>query len=153
MKKLVSSLILQASSSIFIVAFLSYPLHAAAQTLPGGHGSSQQLSDKLPDLAFYQLGMSPSGSIIYQVVNSGKASTGVPFVVEIHVNGSRKDIIRHEPLPAMSLQAVESKLARLSECKPAVVQVTVDPNNHVNELDKKNNNRSAQLTPPCPKAP
>ena len=89
-------------------------------------------------------GLTVTGSVIYQVANKGKGSTGKPFMVDIYIDSVRKDTIRHEPLPAMSIQTVESNLARLSDCNTGTVRLVLNAQNTVREADKKNNERIAQ---------
>jgi hypothetical protein len=106
-----------------------------------------------PDLVIHQVGLTPTGSVVYQVANRGHASTQAPFVVDIYLSGVRADTIRHEPLGAMSMQTVESNRARFSDCKGGTVRLVVDALNTVREADDKNNERVMQLAPSCPKTP
>jgi subtilase family serine protease len=109
--------------------------------------------DKLPDLAIHQAGLGKAGSVIYQVANGGSSSTGGFFVVDIYIDGVRRDSIRHEPLPAMSMQTVESNLARFAQCQTGTLRLTVDIQNTIRESNEKNNDYTGKLAAPCPKAP
>lgn len=131
---------------------------ASAQTpskAPAQGATGDKVKDNAtpPDLEVHHLGLTSTGSVIYQVVNKGTESTKAPFLVDIYVNGVRRDTIRHEPLPGMSLQTVESNKARFPDCKEGTVRVVLDIQKTVRESNEKNNERSAQLTPPCPKGP
>jgi hypothetical protein len=117
----------------------------SAQTKPG--------AEQLPDLEVHYLGLSDRGSVIYQVANRGKGSTGRPFVAEIYINGVQRDSITHSPLPGLSVQTVESNLARLADCKAVTVRLILDAQNSVREVSKANNERSVLLTPRCAQAP
>jgi subtilase family serine protease len=108
---------------------------------------------QLADLEVYSLGLTERGSVIYQIGNRGPAGTEGPFVVEIYINGVRKDAITHQPLPAMSMQTAESSLARFPDCAGGTVRLVVDPQGNVREASKANNERVAQLTPACGRAP
>jgi subtilase family serine protease len=109
--------------------------------------------ESLPDLAVHQVGLSKAGSVVYQVANGGNAGTGGFFVVDIYINGVRKDSIRHEALPAMSVQTAESNLARFSPCQGGTVHLVLDSQNSIRETNEKNNAYTDQLTAPCPKKP
>jgi hypothetical protein len=147
--------LLALGKSFVVLALASIPLHAAEQKVPGGQKQPEQKprSGILPDLTVHWIGVTPAGSVIYQVANGSKESTRMAFVVEVYLNGIRKDVIRHEPLPAMSVQVVESKLARLTECQDASARVVVDTEKNIREQDENNNERTMSLTPPCAKRP
>jgi subtilase family serine protease len=83
------------------------------------------------------------------VRNRGNVSTG-PFVVDVNIDGVRKDTVKHGPLPSATNFTAKSELARIKGCKPGTVRVVLDPQNVVGEFDEGNNVASAQLTPPCP---
>jgi CARDB len=109
--------------------------------------------NKFPDLVVHQVSLSQAGSVIYQVANSGSSGTGGVFVVDIYVDGLRKDSIRHEALPAMSVQTVQSNLARFADCQRGSIRLVVDAQNTVREINEKNNEYGVQLTAACSKAP
>jgi subtilase family serine protease len=109
--------------------------------------------DKLADLAIHQASLGKAGSVIYQVANGGRSGTGGFFVVDIYIDGVRRDSIRHEPLPAMSMQTAESNLARVSECQTGTLRLVVDTQNTIRESNEKNNEYTGKLAAPCPKAP
>lgn len=106
---------------------------------------------KLADLEVGYVGLTPAGTVVYQVVNKGGGGGDQPFAVDIYLNGALKDTIRHEPLPAMTMQTVQSNLARVSDCQEMLVRVVVDSQHSVRESDRRNNERSAKLSLPCPK--
>ena len=110
-------------------------------------------ADQLPDLEVYAVALGENGSVIYQVANRGKGGTERPFVVDVYVNGVRKDSITHSPLLGLSVQAAQSNLARLTERKVGTVRLVLDPQNSVREASKANNERTAQLVPACARPP
>jgi len=130
-------------------------LSGAALLAVLGFGAASFAADAqlVPDLVIHQVGLTPTGSVVYQVANRGHAGTQAPFVVDIYLSGVRADTIRHEPLGAMSMQTVESNRARFSDCKGGTVRLVVDALNTVREADDKNNERVMQLAPSCPKTP
>ncbi len=103
----------------------------------------------LPDLEVYAVGLADSGAVIYQVANRGNAGTERPFLVDVYVDGVRRDSISHPALPALTVQTAQSNLARLTECRAATVRLVLDPQNGVREASKANNERSVQLAPAC----
>lgn len=120
---------------------------------PGAWAQPRPEADQLPDLEVYAVGISDNGSVIYQVANRGKGGTDRPFVVDVYVNGVRRDSLTHGPLPGLSMQTVQSNLARLTECKAGTVRLVIDPQNGVREASKANNERVVQLVPPCARPP
>jgi subtilase family serine protease len=123
------------------LVFLSVAYGVSAQPRPD--------ADQLADLEVYSLGLTDKGSVIYQIGNRGKEGSERPFVVEVYINGVRKDAITHQPLPALSLQTAESNLARFTDCKAGTVRLVIDPQNAVREASKANNERVTALTPPA----
>lgn len=105
--------------------------------------------DQLADLEVYALAAGANGSVIYQIANRGKSGTDRPFVVDVYVDGVRRDSITHGPLPGLSVQTAQSNLARLTGCKVRTVRLVLDPQNGVREASKANNERVAQLAPAC----
>jgi len=129
-------------------------LTGLAVAWPGADVSAQTKPEaELPDLEVHYLALSDKGSVIYQVANRGKVSSGLPFVAEIYINGVQTDSITHSPLPGLSVQTVESNMARLADCKAGKVRLVLDPQNSVQEVSKANNERSVLLTPRCAQAP
>lgn len=120
---------------------LGLPAGAWGQAAPG--------SPALPDLEVYAVGLTDSGAVIYQVANRGNAGTDRPFLVDVYVDGVRRDSISHPALPALTVQTAQSNVARLTECKAAMVRLVVDPQNSVREASKTNNERSVPLAPAC----
>ena len=106
-------------------------------------------ADQLADLEVYAVALAENGSVIYQIANRGHGGTERSFVVDVYVNGVRKDSITHHPLPALTMQAAQSNLARLVECKAGTVRLVLDAQNSVREASKTNNERTAQLAPAC----
>lgn len=106
---------------------------------------------KLPDLDVQYVSLTPAGAVVYQVVNKGSGGVEQPFIVEIYLNGALKDLIRHEPLPAMTMQTAQSNLARVSDCQEVLARIVVDSQRSVRESDRNNNERSTKLSLPCPK--
>jgi len=110
-------------------------------------------TDRLADLEVYWIDLTDKGSVIYQVANRGKGSTEKPFVVDLYIDGRRQDSVTHQPLPALSVQAVESNLARFVDCQPAIVKLVIDPQKSVREVSRANNERAVKLTPRCGRTP
>ena len=52
------------------------------------------------DLAVTLLGLTPDGRMTYIVVNRGRTAANSPFVVDLLIDGIRKDTVKHYPLPA-----------------------------------------------------
>ena len=112
-------------------------------------GQTSAAAPALPDLEVYAVGLTDGGAVIYQVANRGHAGTERPFLVDIYVDGVRRDSISHPALPALTIQTAQSNVARLTECRAATVRLVLDPQNGVREASKANNERSAQLAPAC----
>ncbi|HXG03719.1 MAG TPA: CARDB domain-containing protein [Candidatus Binatia bacterium] len=133
---------MKAAVAVVAVTFaLGLPAAASGQAAPGGPA--------LSDLEVYAVGLAESGAVIYQVANRGNAGTDRPFLVDVYVDGVRRDSISHPALPALTVQTAQSNLARLTECKAAMVRIVLDPQNGVREASKTNNERSVQLLPVC----
>jgi subtilase family serine protease len=128
------------------VASLAFVLSALAS---GAEAQPRPEAEHLPDLEVYALAAADNGAVIYQVANRGKAGTDRSFVVDVYVNGVRRDSITHGPLPALSMQTVQSSLARLAECTAGTVRLVLDPQNGVREASKANNERVVQVMPTC----
>jgi subtilase family serine protease len=134
--------------SVLLLFYLFTPLYSGEAPKP-----THTQQDKLPDLIVHQVALSSAGSVIYQIANGGQSGTGSFFVVDVYLDGVRKDSIRHQALPAMSVQAAQSNLARLSDCQRGAVRLMVDAQNTIRESNEKNNEYNGQLTTPCSKAP
>jgi subtilase family serine protease len=106
-------------------------------------------ANELADLEVVAMSIADNGSVIYQVVNRGMGGTDRPFVVDIYVDGIRRDSVTHAPLPPLSMQTVQSNRARLTECTAGTVRLVLDPQNGVREASETNNERVARLAPPC----
>jgi subtilase family serine protease len=131
-----------------MVRLLASGLAVGLTALPAA-AQPQPAVDQLADLEIYAMALAENGSLVYQVANRGNASTERPFVVDVYVNGVRKDSITHNPLPPLTVQAAQSNLARLVECKAGTIRLVLDAQNSVREANKTNNERTAQLAPPC----
>jgi subtilase family serine protease len=110
---------------------------------------SRPAADQLADLEIVAVAVADNGSVIYQVANRGTGGTDRPFVVDVYVDGVRRDSVTHSPLPPLSMQTVQSNRARLTECTAGTVRLVLDPQNGVREASKANNERVARLAPPC----
>jgi hypothetical protein len=106
-------------------------------------------ADQLPDLEILAVAIADNGAVIYQVANRGTGATGRPFVVDVYVDGVRRDSVTHGPLPPLSMQTAQSNRARLAECTAGTVRLVLDPQNGVREASKANNERVARIAPPC----
>jgi subtilase family serine protease len=106
-------------------------------------------ANRLADLEVVAVAVTDDGSVIYQVGNRGMAGTDRSFVVDVYVDGVRRDSVTHAPLPGLSVQTVQSNLARLTECAAGTVRLVLDPQNGVREASKANNERVARLAPAC----
>ncbi|MEO5656652.1 MAG: CARDB domain-containing protein [Nitrospiria bacterium] len=102
------------------------------------------------DLAFGVVGFADDGRVIYVVQNRGRTAANSPFVVDILVDGVRKDTVKHDPLPPMSAQRVHSTLARPDACGKVTIRVVADSQSLVDEHDETNNNLDRDAVPPCP---
>ncbi|MGH9790101.1 MAG: CARDB domain-containing protein [Candidatus Acidiferrales bacterium] len=103
-----------------------------------------------PDLVVTGLNFSSRGRVRYRVMNIGRSATGNPFVLDIYIDGQRRDTVKHNPLPAMSQQSVESRLARPDGCQSMSLRAAADSQNLVTEADESNNRVTANDVPPCP---
>ena len=108
------------------------------------------VSQGQPDLVIRALGFTPAGKVRYIVQNHGGAAASQPFVVDLYYNGQRRDTIKHNGLPPLSQQAVESGLANPGGCAQAQLLAIADSQQAVAEANESNNSASIQQVPPCP---
>lgn len=111
------------------------------------------LSKKSPqgsDLAIGYVGFANDGRVTYTVENRGNSSANSSFVVDILINGERKDTVKHDPLPPLTVQRVHSTLARPDACGSVAIRVVADSQSLVTEHSETNNTRDRNAVPPCP---
>jgi hypothetical protein len=111
----------------------------------GGLLPSQQT-----DLAVASFGLTADGRTTYIVVNRGRTAANSPFVVDLFIDGTRKDTVKHNALPPLSQQQVISNLARPDTCSAVQLRIALDTQQLVSEADEANNTQARQLVPPCP---
>jgi subtilase family serine protease len=114
-------------------------------TLAGMHVNQAQA-----DLVVRGLGFTAEGKVRYFVQNVGGVATSGPFVVDIHYNGQRRDTVKHNGLPGLSQQRVESSLANPGGCAQAQLHAIADSQQAVAEASESNNSASIVQVPPCP---
>ncbi|MGQ0429925.1 MAG: CARDB domain-containing protein [Gammaproteobacteria bacterium] len=150
-------------------AIAAMPIVALAQTMPGpGNAIPARVAAELgpvtplvakmgigpapsqADLVIGFLGFSSDGRVMYQVQNRGQSSTENPFVVDIFIDGERRDTVKHPPLPPFSSQQVKSLLARPDVCAASVLHAAADPQQIVAEHSESNNALERRTAPPCP---
>jgi len=114
-------------------------------TLAGMHVNQGQT-----DLVVRGLGFTAEGKVRYVVQNVGGVATSGPFVVDVFYNGQRRDTVKHNGLPALSQQRVESSLANPGGCAQAQLHAIADSQQAVPEGTENNNSMSIVQVPPCP---
>jgi hypothetical protein len=114
-------------------------------TLAGMHVNQGQA-----DLVIRGLGFTSEGKVRYFVQNIGGVATSGPFVVDVFYNGQRRDTVKHNGLPALSQQRVESSLANPGGCAQAQLHAIADSQQAVAEASESNNSVSIVQVPPCP---
>jgi hypothetical protein len=102
------------------------------------------------DLAITSFGLTADGRMTYIVVNRGRTAANSPFVVDLIIDGMRKDTIKHNALPPLSQQLVISNLARPEVCGTVNLGIALDAQQLVTEADETNNTQLRQMVPPCP---
>lgn len=102
------------------------------------------------DLAIGYVGFADDGRVTYTVENRGNSAANSPFVVDILINGERKDTVKHDPLPPLTAQRVHSTLARPDACGSVTIRVVADSQSLVTEHSEDNNTRDRDAVPPCP---
>jgi hypothetical protein len=108
------------------------------------------VSQGQPDLVIRALGFTSAGKVRYLVQNHGRVAASQPFIVDLYYNGQRRDTIKHNGLPPLSQQAVESSLANPGGCAQAQLLAIADSQQAVPEASESNNSASIQQVPPCP---
>jgi len=102
------------------------------------------------DLAVASFGLTADRRMTYIVVNRGRTAANSPFVVDLFIDGTRKDTVKHNALPPLSQQQVISNLARPVTCSAVQLRIALDTQLLVSEADEANNTQARQLVPPCP---
>jgi len=102
------------------------------------------------DLAVTLFGLTADARMTYIVVNRGRTAANSPFVVDLFIDGTRKDTVKHNALPPHSQQQVVSNLARPDTCSAVQLRIAIDTQQLVSEADEANNTQARQLVPPCP---
>jgi hypothetical protein len=103
-----------------------------------------------PELVIRGLGFTAEGKVRYVVQNHGGVAASQPFVVDVYYNGQRRDTVKHNGLPPLSQQRVESGLANPGGCAQAQLRAFADSQNAVAEASETNNSETIVQTPPCP---
>lgn len=116
--------------------------------LPVSHGLP--VSQGQPDLVIRALGFTSAGKVRYLVQNHGGVAASQPFVVDLYYNGQRRDTVKHNGLPPLSQQRVESSFANPGGCAQAQLHAIADSQQAVPEASESNNSASIQQVPPCP---
>jgi hypothetical protein len=102
------------------------------------------------ELVITAFGFTSDGRIGYTIQNRGREPTASPFVVDIFIDVTRRDTIKHSALPGWSEQKVVSNVARAATCATVRVRLAVDSQQLVAESDESNNSPQRSDTPPCP---
>ena len=103
-----------------------------------------------PELVIRGLGFTGEGKVRYVVQIHGGVAASQPFVVDLYYNGQRRDTVKHNGLPPLSQQRVESGLANPGGCAQAQLRAFADSQNAVAEVREGNNAESTVQIPPCP---
>ena len=111
---------------------------------------ARQITADQPDLVIESASLSADGNVSYAVRNRSSTIAGVPFVVDVYVDGKREDTMKHDPLPGHAELAAVSSLARFAGCETGTIRVVADAQLVVAEFDENNNEQQRQITPPCP---
>ncbi len=108
------------------------------------------LSSTQPDLVIRGLGFTSEGKVRYFVLNLSRVITTPPFVVDMLYNGQRRDTVKHNGLPPLSQQRVESSFANPGGCSIAELRAIADTQQAVPEANETNNFQINSQVPPCP---
>lgn len=111
--------------------------------------SGMSVSQTQPDLVIRGLGFTAEGKVRYFVQNHGRVPASQPFVVDVYYNGQRRDTVKHNGLPPLSQQRVESSLANPGGCAPAQLRAAADSQQTVAEASESNNLTTVSQVPPC----
>lgn len=90
------------------------------QPIPRRELAGRNVSQGKPDLIVVGLGFTSEGKVRYYILNLSNTAVNQPFVVDIHFNGQRRDTVKHNGLPPLSQQRVESGMANPGGCKDDV---------------------------------
>ena len=110
----------------------------------------RNVSQGTPDLIVDGLGFTSEGKVRYYILNLSDTAVNQPFVVDIHFNGQRRDTVKHNGLPPLSQQRVESSLANPGGCAEAQLRAFADSQQIVVEASEGNNAQVRSQVPPCP---
>jgi hypothetical protein len=156
---------ISASTALMVILCIGLSSLASAVEFPTGPvtssalpqpelGPVQPFNGKLggqqTDLVVTSFGLTADGRMTYIVVNRGRTAANSPFVVDLIIDGKRKDTIKHNALPPLSQQLVISNLARPEVCIAVQLRIALDTQQLVNEADEANNTQVRQVVPPCP---
>jgi hypothetical protein len=108
------------------------------------------LASTQPDLVIRGLSFTPEGKVRYFVLNLSTQAAAPPFVVDLLYNGQRRDTVKHNGLPPLSQQRVESSLANPGGCAIAQLRAIADTQQTVTETNEANNTELNSQVPPCP---
>jgi hypothetical protein len=114
-----------------------------------GSGWIKASQGQQPDLVIVGLGFTADGKVRYVVQNHGGAPASQPFVVDLYFNGQRRDTVKHNGLPPLSQQRVESSLANPGGCAQAQLLARADSQQIVAEASETNNSTAIVQVPPC----
>lgn len=117
---------------------------------PDRNAIARQITVDQPDLVIEAPTVTASSNVTFAVRNRSSTASTTPFVMDVYVDGRREDTIKHGAVLGHSEQAVISSLARITTCDLATIRVVADAQLVVTEFDERNNETSAQVTPPCP---
>lgn len=129
---------------------------ACALYITGLSAQPQSIEERDPrlakqiDLVVRSIGVSDSNYVTYTIRNRGLVDGDDPFVVDIYVNGDRRDTVKHSPLKARGEATIVSNVARFETCQPGEVKIVVDPQQTVREVYNDNNESTRKFTPACP---
>lgn len=117
---------------------------------PLRNAGKMPVSQGQPELVIRGLGFTSAGKVRYFVQNHGGVAASQPFVVDLYYNGQRRDTVKHNGLPPLSQQRVESSLANPGGCPQAQLRAVADSQNTVAEVSESNNSEAIVQVPPCP---
>ena len=119
------------------------------EPIPKKEIAGLKVSQEKPDLMVSGLGFTAEGKVRYYVQNISKMAVSQPFVVDVHYNGQRRDTVKHNGLPPLSQQRVESALANPGGCAEAQLRAVADSQQVVPEANESNNAQTRSQVPPC----
>ena len=119
------------------------------QPIPRKELTGRKVSQGKPDLIVDGLGFTSAGKVRYYILNLSNTAVNQPFVVDIHFNGQRRDTVKHNSLPPLSQQRVESGMANPGGCTEAQLRAVADSQQIVAEASEGNNSQVRSQVPPC----